>query len=239
MRCVLAVSDAVELIKGVIWPLLIALAIWRLYPTIRRVMESRGFTVKAGGAEITVQQASDQLAGQVDDLRTQVSGLRAQLETVAPGSAAAQGESPMESGVARLRRVLWVDDHPENNAYEVAALRGRGVQILSAKSTSEAEGIVASGDPIDVIVTDMGREEDGDFRPDAGLQLIEHLRGRDVTAPVVVYTSAPTLARVRAQALAAGAHGATASGTELLDMLGRLGCVEDRERSSSNSGAPA
>jgi hypothetical protein len=69
--------------------------------------------------------------------------------------------------------------------------------------------------------------------------LIEHLHGREVTAPVVVYTSAPTLARVRAQALAAGAHGATASGTELLDMLGRLGCLEDRARSSSNSGAPA
>src|SRR3954466_9959299 len=111
----LATSDAVELVKTLIWPLLIVVVVLRFYPSIRRVVESRGFTVKAGGAEITVQQASDQLAGQVDDLRLQVSSLRAQLESLAPGSAADGSASRIASRVAQLRRILWVDDHPENN----------------------------------------------------------------------------------------------------------------------------
>jgi CheY-like chemotaxis protein len=239
MHFVLAVSDTVELVKAVVWPVVLGLIGWRLYPTVRRVVESRGFTVKAGGAEITVQQASDQLAGQVDDLRLQVSSLRAQLESLAPGSAADGSASRIASRVAQLRRILWVDDHPENNAYEVAALRGRGVQITTVKSTSEAEDAIASGQPVDVIVTDMGREEDGGFHPHAGLELIEHLHAREPSAPVVVYTSAAALSRVREQALAAGAYGATASGTELLDLLSRLGCGDAQSPRPSDVGAIA
>jgi CheY-like chemotaxis protein/outer membrane murein-binding lipoprotein Lpp len=218
----LAASDTVELVKGVVWPVLLVLIGWRLYPTIRNVIESRGFTVKAGGAEITVQQASDQLAVQVDDLRTQVSTLRAQLDSVAPNGDAAAYHSPTDT-VSQLRRVLWVDDHPENNAFEIAALRRRGVEIIEAKSTRQAESILNSGQPVDAVITDMGRDEEDGFKPDAGLELIGKVTGPGAGIPAVVYTSANALARTRDSAMGAGATGATSSGTELLDILGRLG----------------
>jgi hypothetical protein len=40
---------------------------------------------------------------------------------------------------------------------------------------------------------------------------------------VFIYSSAPTIARTRERALEAGAAGATASATELMQMLGRIG----------------
>ena len=48
--------------------------------------------------------------------------------------------------------------------------------------------------------------------------------------PVVIYTSAPTLARVRDHPDIAQTVAATASGTELLDVLGRLGCMKPDDR---------
>jgi CheY-like chemotaxis protein len=125
--------------------------------------------------------------------------------------------------VSQLRRVLWVDDHPENNAYEVAALRRRGVEIIDAKTTRQAESILNSGQPVDAVITDMGREEEDGFKPDAGLELIGKVTGPGAGIPAIVYTSAQALSRTRDSAMAAGATGATSSGTQLLDILGRLG----------------
>jgi CheY-like chemotaxis protein len=221
---VLAASDAVELVKAIVWPVFVLVIVLLLYPNVRRVIDSRGFTVKAGGAEITVQQASEQLAGQVDDLRLQVSSLRAQADSNGSGPAEDPGGLAIDAGIKQLRRVLWVDDHPENNAFERVGLTKRGVDVVEALSTNEAIRKLESGAAPDVIVTDMGRHEDGVDTPEAGLATIKAVGERNPAVPVVVYTSASTLTRTRDQALELGAAGVTASGTELLDMLGRLGC---------------
>ncbi len=220
----LAASNGVELAKGVVWPLLVGLVLWRLFPTVRLVLQSRGFTVRVGGAEITVQQASEQIAAQLDDLRTQLSQVKADVAHAARPSS--NGHPPPASpiaGVHRLSRVLWVDDHPQNNAFEMAALARQRVRVVTAMSTAEGLRLADSDGPWDVVVTDVGREENGRFQPDAGLQLIERLHERHPGLPVVVYTSAPTLARTRSHPALAATAGATASGTELLDILGRLG----------------
>jgi CheY-like chemotaxis protein len=208
-------SDLVVLVTGVIWPLLLGLLLWRLLPVIRNVLQSRGFTVKVAGTEINVQQASDQLARQVDDVRQEVSELKARL-------AAANGQpaSSPADGVHELKRVLWVDDRPENNAYEMAALHRRGVNVVSAHSNAEAGRELDRQRDWDAVITDMGREADSD----AGLETIKLVRARGLgDLPVIVYTSAASLARTRDKALACGASGATSSGSELLDILGRLG----------------
>jgi CheY-like chemotaxis protein len=215
------VNDVVDLVTGLAWPVVVGVVLWRLYPSIRRVIESRGFTVKVGGAEITVQQASEQIGERLDDLREQVSILKAQVE----GGAATEetAASPIATGVPQLRRVLWVDDYPQNNAYEVASLERKGVDVTQVKSLSDALERLGDQGDIDVVVTDMGRVEDGAFRQDAGIQLIKALRDQGIDTPIVVYTSAPTLARTRDAALASGARYVTASATELLEMLGQLG----------------
>ena len=222
-RYVGRLDDVIKLLDALAplaWPVLVALVLWRLLPTIRDVIGSRGFTVKAGSAEITVQQASDQMLDRVEDLREQLSALKLQVGAI--DGVGGTAISPITRGVPQLRRVLWVDDHPENNAYEVEALQRHGVTVQIAHTT--AEGLHAAEHaepPYDAVVTDMGREEDGTERAEAGLQLIEALNERQLPSPVIVYASARAINRTRERFEAAGAQG-TASATELLEMLGRI-----------------
>src|SRR5437868_129292 len=89
-----ATSDIVNLVTGLAWPVLVAIVIVLLLPGIRSVISSRGFTVKAGGMEITVQQASDQLATGVDDLRNRVIS----LERATAGASVSGGPTASEPG---------------------------------------------------------------------------------------------------------------------------------------------
>jgi len=220
--------EIIQALTALAWPVLVGALLWVLYPTIRQLIQSRGFTVRVGGAEITVQQASEQLGNGVQDVREQLAELKRRLDGVAPDGANGNGSGTPTDGAPKLRRVLWVDDHPENNAFEVAALRRLGIDVVEVFSTSEAvRATCGAASDFDVIVTDMGREEAGRFVPDAGLELIRAIRDQHVQQPVIAYTSAPTLARTRDRFLEAGGTAATASGTELMDLLGRLG-IEQR-----------
>jgi CheY-like chemotaxis protein len=117
------------------------------------------------------------------------------------------------------RRVLWVDDRPSNNAYEIAALKDRGVQVDIATSTQEALRRLKRTAVFDAIVTDMHREEDGEGRATAGLDLLRELHDRKVDIPVVVYASRDAVDLHRGAARRLGAVGATADPTELLELL--------------------
>lgn len=217
----MSAAEIVDAVTGLLWPLLIAAVVWRLLPTIKDIIGSRGFTVKAAGVEIGVQELSDQLARGSEDLREQVSALKRQLAAIdgAPDAT----ESPIARGLPRLQRILWVDDHPENNFYEIQALTAKGVSVELASSTSEGLAVLGAAQvPYDAVITDMGRTEDGHDRPSAGLDLMRALSDEGIDMPVVVYASAPAIAR-HAQRIREAGGRATASATELMEILGELG----------------
>jgi CheY-like chemotaxis protein len=221
-------SDVVDSLTGAFWVVLAAVVILRLLPTIRSIVASRGFTIKAGGAEISVQQASDTLAHGVEDLREQLTALKAQVEAggaVAPAAGAGEAAaSPIAAGVPQLRRVLWIDDHPENNVYEVQALHRKDVAVDQVTSTADGlSAVLHATIPYDVVITDVGRHENGHDRPQAGLEFIQQMRREDPETPILVYASAAAVGRLYDAITAAGANGATSSATELLEMLGRVG----------------
>ena len=214
------VTETVQALADLAWPVLIGIVVWRLLPTIRNIANSRGFTIRAGSAEISVQQASDQMLGRIENLREQVSVLKLQVAGM-EGSGSAEA-LPIASGVSQLHRILWVDDYPDNNAYEVEALQRKGVVVDLARSTAEAMRAVGRApQPYDAVITDMGREEHGEARPQAGLQLIRGLREQDVTSPVIVYASACAVGGAREELAKLGVQG-TSSATVLLEILGRL-----------------
>lgn len=243
-------SDIVSLVTGLAWPVLVAIIFLLLLPSIRRTIASRGFTVKAGGMEITVQEASEQLATRLDDLRSRVIEIEDRHPgrdgaSVATAPSPAAPEAPPEPAPsaaapeigrgdsARLRSILWVDDVPANNAFEIDALQRKGVQVASARSTNDAVRALEKGAGYDVIITDMGRRAEG---RDAGLHLIRELKARGVTRPIIVYASVAAVARTRDEALQLGAYAATASATELMALLTTLGLDGVHRRATAASG---
>lgn len=220
-------TDVVDLLTGLAWPVVAGVVLWRLLPAIRGVLASRGFTISAGGMQISVQQASENLTERIEDLREQLSALK---ETVdGDGARDATGAaSPIAEGLPGLAAVLWIDDFPENNAFEVDALRRKNVRVLQGRSTAEGLRLLDSHPETSAVITDMGRTEDGHADDEAGIELTTRVRERDPELPVLVYASAPAVARTRAKALDAGATFVTSSATELLEALARTGRADAR-----------
>ncbi len=209
------VPEIVEALSKLAWPVLAAVVIWKFYPGIRKIIDSRGFTVKIGEMEVTVQQASDQIRSQIEDLQRAVSTQPRSAELSRGEHAPATPASP-----GGVHRILWVDDNPTNNAYEIAKLKSDGFDVSQALSSAAALEILQGGDlEVDAIISDMGRQEGGLYDPDAGLKFIEQARKAGITTPIFVYTTARHAARTRDRVTKAGGNGTTKSALELFEMI--------------------
>jgi CheY-like chemotaxis protein len=214
----------IEALGSLLWPLLLAVVVLRVVPhlpglmaDLRQALRTRAFKVKIGGAELSVEEAAEQLRRQVTDLQTQMA---AQLAERDPARAAAAGAPPQR--YQGRPTILWVDDRPERSALELAKLHDDGVEVLHARSTDEAMDVLALRRGVQAIVTNLGRTEGGEHRPHAGLTLIRRLREAGFEQPVLVYTWAWRAEQERKDALDAGAAGVTASPTELFAALQEL-----------------
>jgi CheY-like chemotaxis protein len=113
--------------------------------------------------------------------------------------AAGQVRSDVETLLrVRLRRVLWVDDVPDNNVYECVALMEAGFVIATATSNDAARRYLAEAS-FDLVITDLGRGG----RSDDGAALVREISAQRPNLPVVVYTG--DAAKVRDDLKAAGA----------------------------------
>jgi CheY-like chemotaxis protein len=81
-------------------------------------------------------------------------------------------------------KILWVDDHPENNSYEVEVLKHYGAEIKQVTSTANALREFARGD-WNLVVSDMRREENSG----AGFDMLKNMRerGQQVSQPEVIF----------------------------------------------------
>jgi CheY-like chemotaxis protein len=214
----------IEALGSLLWPVLLAVVVLRVVPhlpgliaDLRQALRTRAFKVKIGGAELSVEEATEQLRRQVTDLQTQMA---AQLAERGPAGAAAAAPAPRQD--QGRPTILWVDDRPERSALELAKLRDDGVEVLQARSTDEAMDVLALRRGVQAIVTNLGRTEGGEHRPHAGLTLMRQLREAGLEQPVLVYTWASRAERERNDARAAGTAAVTASPTELFAALQAL-----------------
>jgi CheY-like chemotaxis protein len=224
----------IEAIGSLLWPLLVAVLLIRILPHVpgvvadlRRALRSRAFTVKVAGVELTVEEATEQLRRQVTDLQTHMALQLAERDGAAPvpppapPSAAGAGEAAGPPAPGRPT-LLWVDDHPDDHALELAKLRDDGIEVLLARSTAEALDVLSLRRGVGAVVTDLARSEDGEFRAHAGLALLRQLKEAEHDQPVLVYTEAARAELDRRDALDAGAALVTASPVELLAALQRV-----------------
>ena len=113
----------------------------------RRIVAAVGRIKKIGfaGLEIELTQAVEAVA---DERKI---GLT-------PAEAAVLGRELADAAhLLSCRRVLWVDDYPGGNRFEIDVLRRLCVEIDLARSTREAREMLARG-VYDLIISDIGRE---------------------------------------------------------------------------------
>jgi CheY-like chemotaxis protein len=118
------------------------------------------------------------------------------------------------------KRVLWVDDVPDNNHYEAAALAKLQVEVVSARSTAEAQALLQDDtEGFDLVISDW--ERSGEPK-EAGLRLAPLLRTLRPGVPLVYYhgeTNATRRSARAQQALAAGALGEAVLPAELMALV--------------------
>ena len=210
------VAKLLEAISTIAWPLMAVFALWKLFPIIRDVAHSRGFTIKVGGMELSVQEASEKVRVQIEDLQKKLSEIRVQSKSAAaPAYLAAE-----PSATPPPRRILWVDDKPANNAFEIARLHEEDIDVIQATTNADALKVLTAGrTPVGAVVSDMVRRKAVVYKRRAGLDLIREARSAGVSVPIFVYSTTQDAERYRDDVLSAGGNGATASPVELFEMI--------------------
>jgi CheY-like chemotaxis protein len=85
----------------------------------------------------------------------------------------------------RRQFVLWVDDNPENNTFEEAALRGFGLCFDRATNTDDALKLLEAGkNKYAILISDFTRPAD----PKGGYGLIDELKKKGHEIPLLYYT---------------------------------------------------
>ena len=117
-------------------------------------------------------------------------------------------------------KLLWVDDHPENNLYLRKAMEELGIQITLSTSTEDAlEKVHAS--TYDVIISDMARQPPNPLAPFekmAGFDLLDKLRAEDINTPFIIYAISRSPEHQKETQLHGG-MGTTNNAQELLQMV--------------------
>jgi CheY-like chemotaxis protein len=232
-------AQTISAIAALMWPALLLIGLLIFRRPLQRVIQSaeqRKWTLKVGGQELGMEELSNQQNAMIADLQKQVGALnRALGELALNANVVDQGETqhllPAESVLparttimeqpASAHAVLWVDDHPENNALLIEQLQQNAVRVDLAKSTTEALAYLRQR-RYGAILSDMGRTEDGREIPDAGMRLLKAVRDSGRNIPVLFYTSSFAASAYAEDALAGGATVITSSPTVLFEHLQAL-----------------
>lgn len=208
-------ASVITAIAAVGWPLVFGVLIWKLLPILKSRLSAGDVTVKMFGVEVSLQDASENFGKQLADLQDKVAQLRIVAERSHPHSL--DPARPTADAPAR-ESILWVDDNPANNAFEVARIRSAGIAVDQVDSTDEALASLTHTRYTKVI-TDLQRHENGRTSPQAGIELINRMRENGIPTPVYVYCSRRAVDLFGDKIRAAGATGITSSPLELFEQL--------------------
>ena len=99
------------------------------------------------------------------------------------------------------RRILWVDDYPENNESVIKFFEGQDIHVDIAQTTEKGLKLFKT-ELYDIIITDMGRGNNSN----AGILLIKELNRLHCQVPIIVYCSLQAIRKYGEQAKILGAY---------------------------------
>lgn len=215
-------GNLLEGMASLAWPFLALFVLVRFGNAVHSIIESakgRKFTIKVGDYGLTMEEATEQQRMIINDLQYQVVSLQSAHESAkVSDKKITLSSDPKGAEEKRKFSILWVDDNPTKNSYEMAHLKDLGVEVTTAVSTEEALSLFRSG-KYDCVISDMVRTEKGQHHYKAGIELVRTIRSLGKTTPIIIYSGAGETGALRQEALSAGANEMTASPTTLLRSL--------------------
>ncbi len=106
--------------------------------------------------------------------------------------------------------VLWVDDTPSNNKYEISAFRQLGISVQTITNGSEAIEKLRN-ENVSVVISDFKRPNDPRY---GGYGLLDEMKSQGINVPFVIY-SAETTPQYRSDSISRGAVDQTNRASEL------------------------
>ncbi len=208
----------VSLLQVISWPLVVFFLLFYLRTSIRTLIESISeLSVKAGGVEASLKKqievaASLGAAEAVALIADEAENGKKPSSGDPQGIANLVGQiiTPQTSRKLSNSKVLWVDDRPDNNTYQKAALGALGIQFTDSLSTDDATKKLKEI-PFDAIISDMSRPPDSQ----AGYTLLEKIKQMNISTPFIIYARGGNKPENQAEAQRRGAF-ASASGPQSL-----------------------
>ena len=209
---------AANLLGVLIWPAVIAYGFVRFAPNVGDFVSSLGeISLKGAGFEASAKRRQNEAAAALAAAsvsRPEEGNTPEMVANAAKEAVQLVGDiSPRNLRRIDDSRVLWVDDNPDNNAYERQALEALGMRFVLSISTDDALDKVRT-QKFDVIISDMGRPPD----PRAGYSLLDKLRALGDRTPFIIYAGSRSPEH-QAEARRRGAVGCTNRATELFAMV--------------------
>jgi CheY-like chemotaxis protein len=213
----------VSLISAISWPLVTVFIVVFLGKPIKKILSNVSeLSLKAGGFEAIAKRQEIEAAA---SLGAAVAQKQKVSESQSGNKISTENESfEIANLVSRVfhprvirrlmdKRILWVDDRPENNLYPRRALEALGIQVTTSTSTQDALEKLRQ-DNYDVVISDMGRPPDDR----AGYTLLDEIQKMGINKPFIIYASG-NLPEHRAEARKKGAYGSTSLVTELFELV--------------------
>jgi CheY-like chemotaxis protein len=215
-------TDFAKILEGIsalLWPCILILLVFLFKPAVAALIESaksRKFSLKIGGQELTMEEANAQQRTLIADLQTQVLEIQKKIGGIDQPKATPLTVKTRDKGQRTL--ILWVDDQPKNNSYFVQQLSDMGFSIDLALSTSEGLRRF-DREKYSIIISDMGRIEEGLYKATAGLELLKDIRVQSLDIPFIIFCSSRKTREHSSEAKALGVTSITSSPTELMGII--------------------
>jgi CheY-like chemotaxis protein len=212
------VPEILKATASLLWPLIvivILLVFRRQVSDLIETARSRKLTVKVGEMELSMEEYNKQQGELIKDLQNQVAAMQKSQTQSNPSWAAAS--APIAARPS-TRSILWVDDHPRNNAVLIQNLMEAGIPVTTAVTSKEALGKLRT-QTFDKVVTDMSHPENGVPNLTAGIELVKAVRVMDEDLPIYIYTSPEKAEKLFVDAQEAGANQITGPATILMALL--------------------
>jgi len=213
--------------KVMIWPFVIVFVLMYFGADLKSLLQRSNIkSIKVAGTEITlgdrqaeaIQYLGAATAFRLRDTIVGTQGGQSNKVPVLPN--VTQTANVVKSTVTSTslsqyagKRILWVDDQPDNNLYEIQLFQSLGMVIDTSTSTDAALEQL-SRNKYDVVITDMLRSNDSK----AGYELLESIHQKGIGVPLIIYSRSSN-ATFRAEAIRRGALGETNDPTELFKLV--------------------